>query len=365
VLERTHNVDHLRIANVGTDFSITSPSELDYADPNDFVALASCTALSMTRALLFDLCDKRIFVAGHRGLAGSAIVRRLATENCEVLTADRRMLDLTDQRATENWLKREQPDAIFLAAALVGGIHANNTYPADFIANNLAIALNVIRGAHNVGVKKLLALGSSCIYPKYAEQPMREEMLLSGPLEPTNEWYAIAKISAIKLCDAYRRQHGDDFISVMPTNMYGPNDNYHALNSHVPAALIRRFHEAKLNNTPTVTVWGSGKPRREFIAADDAADACIFVMKCYSDAGFLNVGTGTDVTIGEFAHLVAKTVGYGGKINYDTSRPDGPPQKLLNVSKLKKLGWSPKISLSEGLAVAYKDFLTTGGRVAA
>ena len=319
----------------------------------------------MSPKLLFDFRGKRVFVAGHRGLAGSAIVRRLAAENCEVLTADRRALDLTDQQATETWLERSRPDAIFLAAGLVGGIHANNTYPADFIANNLAIALNVIRSAHALGVKKLLALGSSCIYPKFAEQPMREDMLLTGPLEPTNEWYAVAKIAAIKLCDAFRKQHGDDFISVMPTNLYGPNDNYHPLNSHVPAALIRRFHEAKLNKMPDVTVWGSGNPRREFMAADDAADACVFVMKYYSDAGFLNVGTGTDVTIGEFAHLVAQTVGYSGKIKYDTSRPDGPPQKLLNISKLKELGWSSKIPLSEGLTVAYKDFLTTGGRVAA
>jgi GDP-L-fucose synthase len=319
----------------------------------------------MAPKLLFDISGKRVFVAGHRGLVGSAIVRRLAHENCEVLTADRTVVDLTDQRATENWLERARPDAIFLAAGLVGGIHANNTYPADFIANNLAIALNVIRCAHAIGVKKLLALGSSCIYPKLAEQPMSEEMLLTGSLEPTNQWYAVAKIAAIKLCEAYRRQHSDDFISVMPTNMYGPNDNYHPLNSHVPAALIRRFHEAKLGKAPEVIVWGSGKPRREFMAADDAADACVFVMKYYSDVGFLNVGTGTDVTIGEFAHLVAKTVGYGGKINYDTSRPDGPLQKLLNVTKLKKLGWLSKIPLSEGLAVAYKDFLTTGGRVAA
>jgi GDP-L-fucose synthase len=304
-------------------------------------------------------------VAGHRGLVGSAIVRRLAVEKCEVLTADRNTLDLTDQRATENWLESARPDAIFLAAGLVGGIHANNTYPADFISNNLAIAVNIIRSAHKIGAKKLLALGSSCIYPKYAEQPMSEAMLLTGPLEPTNEWYAIAKISAIKLCEAYRRQHGDDFISVMPTNMYGPNDNYDPLNSHVPAALIRRFHEAKLKNAPAVTVWGSGKPRREFMAADDAADACVFVMKYYSDTGFLNVGTGTDVTIDEFAHLVAQTVDYRGKINYDISRPDGPPQKLLDISKLKELGWSSKILLSEGLALAYKDFLATGGRVPA
>jgi GDP-L-fucose synthase len=319
----------------------------------------------MALKILFDLDGKRVFVAGHRGLAGSAIVRRLNRENCEILTADRNVLDLTDQHATENWLNRARPDAIFLAAGHVGGIHANSTYPADFISINLAIALNVIRGAHATGVKKLLALGSSCIYPKQAEQPMRESMLLTGPLEPTNEWYAIAKIAAIKLCEAYRRQFGDDFISIMPTNLYGPNDNYHPLNSHVPAALIRRFHEAKLSNAPTVTVWGSGKPRREFMAADDAADACVFVMKYHSDTGFLNVGTGTDVTIDQFAHLVARTVGYRGQISYDTSRPDGPPQKLLDVSKLKKLGWSSKISLSDGLTIAYRDFLATGGRVPA
>ena len=319
----------------------------------------------MASKLLFDLRGKRIFVAGHRGLAGSAIVRRLAIEDCEILVEGRHKLDLTDQRATEAWLERERPDAIFLAAGLVGGIHANSTYPADFIAINLAIALNVIRGAHATGVKKLLALGSSCIYPKHAGQPMREDMLLTGPLEPSNEWYAIAKIAAIKLSEAYRRQFGDDFISVMPTNLYGPNDNYHPLNSHVPAALIRRFHEAKLNNAPAVTVWGSGKPRREFMAADDAADACVFVMKHYSDNGFLNIGTGNDVTIDEFARLVAKTVGYQGTISYDKSRPDGSPQKLLDISRLKKLGWSPKISLSEGLALAYKDFRATGGRVPA
>ena len=319
----------------------------------------------MAPQFLFDLRGKRVFVAGHRGLAGSAIVRRLKRENCEVLTADRDVLDLADQQATESWLERERPDAIFLAAGYVGGIHANSSYPADFISINLAIALNVIRGAHATGVKKLLALGSSCIYPKHAGQPMSEDMLLTGPLEPSNEWYAVAKIAAIKLCEAYRRQYGDDFISVMPTNLYGPNDNYHPLDSHVPAALIRRFHEAKLGNAPAVTVWGSGKPRREFMAADDAADACVFVMKYYSDTGFLNVGTGTDVTIDEFARLLAKTVGYRGAVNYDTSRPDGSPQKLLDISRLKKLGWSPKIPLSEGLAVAYKDFLATGGRVPA
>jgi GDP-L-fucose synthase len=319
----------------------------------------------MVSNLLFDFRGKRVYVAGHRGLLGSAIARRLANEGCEIQVAGRETLDLTDQRATEIWLERMRPDAIFLAAGLVGGIHANNSYPADFIVNNLAIALNVIRGAHAIGVKKLLALGSSCIYPKYAAQPMSEDMLLTGPLEPTNEWYAIAKIAAIKLCQAYRKQHGDDFISVMPTNLYGPNDNYHPLNSHVPAALIRRFHEAKLANAPTVTVWGTGKPRREFMAADDAADACVFVMKHYSDFEFINIGTGYDVTIAEFAKTVSEVVGYRGTIAYDTSRPDGPPQKLLNVTKLKKLGWSSKITLPEGLAQAYADFLATGGRAAA
>ena len=313
----------------------------------------------MNPPLLFDLKDKRVYVAGHNGMVGSAIVRRLAHEGCEILTVDRQGLDLTNQQSTEAGLARMQPDAIFLAAGLVGGIFANNTYPADFITNNLAIALNVIRGAHAIGVKKLLALGSSCIYPKMASQPMTEDALLTGPLEPTNEWYAIAKIAAIKLCQAYRKQHGCDFISVMPTNLYGPNDNYHPQNSHVPAALIRRFHEAKLSNAPTVTVWGTGTPRREFLAVDDVADASVFVMKHYSDYGFLNIGTGEDVTIGNFARLVSEVVGYKGEIVFDTSRPDGPPQKLLDVSKLKKLGWSPKIDLRKGLAQAYADFILT------
>jgi GDP-L-fucose synthase len=319
----------------------------------------------VTPPLLFDLHGKRVYVAGHKGMVGSAIVRRLASEGCEVLAADRQTLDLTNQQSTEDWLARTRPDAIFLAAGLVGGIYANNTFPANFIVNNLAIALNVIRGAQALGVKKLLALGSSCIYPKLALQPMTEDALLTGPLEPTNEWYAVAKIAAIKLCEAYRKQHGCDFISVMPTNLYGPNDNYHPQNSHVPAALIRRFHDAKLNNTPTEIVWGTGTPRREFLAVDDAADACVFVMKHYSDVGFLNVGTGEDVTIGDFARHVSEVVGYKGKIEFDTSRPDGPPQKLLNVAKLKKLGWSSKIGLREGLAQAYADFLATGGRHAA
>ncbi len=311
----------------------------------------------MNAPILFDLTGKRVYVAGHHGMAGSAIVRRLAGEGCDVITADRKDLDLTQQTETEAWLAANKPDAVFLAAGHVGGIHANVSYPADFIVNNLAIGLNVIRGSHKAGVKKLLALGSTCIYPKFAPQPMSEDALLTGPLDPTNEWYAIAKIAAIKLCQAYRKQHGADFISVMPTNLYGPGDNYHPQKSHVPAALIRRFHEGKLAHAPNVVVWGTGKPRREFLCSDDLADACVFLMKHYSDYGFLNVGTGKDIPINEFAGLVANVVGYKGEIMYDTSRPDGPPQKLIDVSKIRKLGWSPKIRLRDGLAVAYADFL--------
>ncbi|HEY4141395.1 MAG TPA: GDP-L-fucose synthase [Pseudolabrys sp.] len=316
----------------------------------------------MAPPLLFDLKGKRIYVAGHNGLAGSAIVRRLASEGCETLIATRTELDLTQQSATEAWLTRHKPDAVIVAAGHVGGIYANDAFPADFITDNLAIGLNVIRGSYKAGVKKLLALGSSCIYPKLAPQPMSEDSLLTGPLEPTNEWYAVAKIAAIKLCEAYRKQHGADFISAMPTNLYGRGDNYHADNSHVPAALLRRFHEGKMADAPAVTVWGTGTPRREFLCSDDLADACIFLMKHYSNLPFLNVGTGEDVTIATFANEVAHVVGYKGKIDYDTARPDGPPQKLLDVSKIKKLGWSPKISLRDGLAAAYADFTAGGGR---
>jgi GDP-L-fucose synthase len=319
----------------------------------------------LSQPTLFDLKGKRVYVAGHNGMAGSAIARRLAAEDCEIVTADRQTLDLTQQADTEDWLAQTKPDAVILAAARVGGIYANDTFPADFIVDNLAIALNVIRGSFKVGVKKLLGLGSSCIYPKLAPQPMAEEALLTGPLEPTNEWYAIAKIAAIKLCEAYRKQNGADFISVMPTNLYGPGDNYHAENSHVPAALIRRFHEAKLANAPTVSVWGTGTPRREFLCSDDLADACIFVMKHYSGAGFLNVGAGKDIPIAEFAQVVCDIVGYKGKIVYDTARPDGPPRKLLDTSKLTALGWSPKTPLREGLAAAYADFLSGRRRNAA
>ena len=313
--------------------------------------------------VIFDLRGKRVYVAGHRGMVGSALMRRLAREDCELLTADRATLDLLGQVETERWLKDRRPDVVMLAAAKVGGIAFNSAYPVDFLAENLSIALNVIRGAHIAGVKKLLYLGSSCIYPKLAPQPMREEALLTGPLEPTNEWYAVAKIAGMKLVEAYRRQYGADFISLMPTNLYGPGDNYHPEHSHVPAALIRRFHQAKLDGAPTVTVWGTGQPRREFLCVDDLADACVFVMKQYSGDQFLNVGTGKDLTIGEFARLVAEVVGYEGRLEFDVSRPDGMPQKLLDVSRLSALGWRAKIALRDGIAAAYADFLAGHARV--
>ncbi len=311
--------------------------------------------------VLFDLRGKRVYVAGHTGMAGAAIARRLASEGCEILAPDRKTLDLTHQEATEAWIGQARPDAVFLAAGRVGGVHANDTYPADFIADNLAIALNVMRASLAANVKKLLFLGSSCIFPRNAPQPMTEELLLTGPLEPTNEWYAVAKIAGIKLAQAYRRQFGVDFISVMPTNLYGPGDNYHPENSHVPAALIRRFHEAKVAGAPQVSVWGSGSPKREFLAADDLGDACVFVMKHYSGEPFLNVGTGQEVSIREFAELVAEIVGYRGRLAFDTGRPDGSPRKLLDVSRLAALGWTARTPLREGLKAAYADFLSRGG----
>jgi GDP-L-fucose synthase len=317
----------------------------------------------MVPPLLFDLRGKRIYVAGHTGLAGSAIVRRLASEGCEVLTAKREDLDLTQQDATEKWIATAKPDAVFLAAARVGGIYANDAFPADFLADNLAIAVNVLRAALAVKVKKLMFLGSSCVFPRNAPQPMTEDLLLTGALEPTNEWYGVAKIAGLKLAEAYRRQFGADFISVMPTNLYGPGDNYHPENSHVPAALIRRFHEAKMKGAGEVVVWGTGKPKREFLAADDLGDACIFVMKHYSGDGFLNVGTGQEVSIEEFARLVAEIVGYRGKLVFDTNRPDGPPRKLLDISKISALGWTAKTPLRAGLQAAYNDFLARGADV--
>ncbi len=314
-------------------------------------------------ALPFDLTDRCIFIAGHRGMVGAALVRRLRSEARKVLTVDRGVLDLTRQADTEEWLRDNRPDVVIVAAAKVGGIAYNNTFPVDFLADNLAIELSLINGAFATGVRKLLFLGSSCIYPRLAPQPMTEDMLLTGPLEPTNEWYAIAKIVGIKLVEAYRRQHGADFISLMPTNLYGPGDNYHPEHSHVPAALIRRFHEAKLAKARTVSVWGTGKPRREFMAVDDLADACVFALKHYSGDRFLNVGTGRDISIAEFARLVADVVGYGGEIVFDTTRPDGAPQKLLDVSVLTKLGWTARTSLREGIAAAYQDFQNGAGRI--
>jgi GDP-L-fucose synthase len=309
-------------------------------------------------AARFDLAGKRIFVAGHNGMAGSAIVRRLRQDAYNVVVAQRSELDLTRQDQTERYLSSIRPDVVIMAAGRVGGIFANDKYPANFLAENLAMALNCIQLSHLVGVQKLLFLGSSCIYPKFAKQPMSEDLLLTGELEPTNEWYAVAKIAGIKLCEAYRKQYGCDFISVMPTNLYGPGDNYHPQHSHVVAALIRRFHEAKISNASTTAVWGTGRPRREFLYVDDFADACLFVLKNYSGSQFLNIGFGEDVTIAEFAHAVAEVVGFRGNIEYDTSRPDGTPRKLLDVSRLAAMGWKAKVPLREGLAKAYADFLS-------
>ena len=315
-----------------------------------------------TSANSFELGGKRVFVAGHTGMAGSAIVRRLRQEACDVLVIEHRALDLTRQAQSEDYLFATRPDVVIMAAGRVGGILANDMYPVDFLADNLAMALNCIRVSHLVGVQKLLFLGSSCIYPKLAKQPMSEDLLLTGELEPTNEWYAVAKIAGIKLCQAYHRQYGSDFISVMPTNLYGPGDNYHLEHSHVVAALIRRFHEAKMANAPTVAVWGTGAPKREFLYVDDFADACVFVIKNYSGSQFINIGCGNDLTIAEFARTVAKVVGFGGKIVFDTSKPDGTPRKLLDVSRLSAMGWKAKVSLRQGLAQAYDDFLTNATR---
>src|SRR5579871_6191587 len=305
----------------------------------------------------FDLKGKRVFVAGHRGMVGSALVRRLASEGVELLTVARAEVDLRDQAQVAGWFAKKRPQAVFLAAAKVGGIVANNTLRAEFIYDNLIMATNVIHAAHVNGVEKLMFLGSSCIYPKLAAQPLREDSMLTGPLEITNGPYAIAKIAGIKLVEAYRSQYGSDFINVMPTNLYGPGDNYHPEYSHVVAALIRRFHEAKVAGSPNVVVWGTGTPRREFLYVDDLADACVHLMKTYSGDELVNIGTGEDITIAEFAHLVADTVGYTGAISYDPSRPDGTPQKLLDVGRLAKLGWRAKTPLEQGIKLAYQAYL--------
>ncbi len=311
-------------------------------------------------AKIFDLADKRIYVAGHRGMVGSAIVRRLMAGGCEVITAGHEQTDLQRQEQTERFLTATKPDVVVVAAAKVGGIHANQAYPAEFIANNLAIALNVIHGSYMAGVKKLLFLGSSCVYPKFARQPIGEEELLTAPLEPTNEWYAIAKIVGIKLCQAFRRQYSADFISLMPTNLYGPGDNYHPDHGHVLPALIRRVHEAKHEAAPTVTVWGTGTPRREFLFVDDLADACVFVLEHYTGESHLNVGSGEEVTIADAAKLIAEMIDYRGKLVFDTSRPDGTPRKLLDSSKLIEMGWRARTSLREGLMLTYSEFITRG-----
>ncbi len=306
--------------------------------------------------MLYDLSGKTVWVAGERGMVGSALVRRLEQESCTLLHSDRSTLDLCDQAAVQAWMYTHRPQAVFVAAAKVGGIHANNTFPAEFLYQNLMIEANIIHAAHRVGVEKLLFLGSSCIYPREAPQPMVEDALLTGPLEPTNEWYAVAKIAGIKLCQAYRKQYGDDFISAMPTNLYGPNDNFHPENSHVPAALLRRFHEAKQNNVPEVVVWGTGTPRREFLHVDDLADACVFLMRHYSDQSHVNVGTGVDMTIAEFAEAVKTAVGYAGRLVFDPTRPDGMPRKVMDVSRLTKMGWTAAIGLSEGLKDYYSSY---------
>jgi GDP-L-fucose synthase len=309
----------------------------------------------------------KIFVAGHNGMVGSALVRQLKTDHLnDVLTAGRSQLDLTNQRAVNQYFEANDIDEVYLAAAKVGGIHANNEYPADFIYENLMIEANIINAAHKSGVQKLLFLGSSCIYPKNAEQPMAENALLTGTLESTNEPYAIAKIAGIKLCESYNRQFGRDYRSVMPTNLYGPGDNYHPKNSHVIPALIRRFHEAKINNISLVTAWGTGLPKREFLYVDDMASASIYVMQLSSAEyikstemmlSHINVGSGLDITVKQLTELVAKEVGYSGEINWDSSKPDGAPRKLMDSSRLYSFGWKPKVSLQDGLRCAYSAFI--------
>ena len=302
--------------------------------------------------------NAKIYVAGHRGLVGSAIVRRLRAEGYgNILTATSKELDLREQAAVRKFFDRERPEYVFLAAAKVGGILANNTWPADFIYQNLMIEANIIESARLAGVEKLLFLGSTCIYPKMAPQPLKEDYLLSGPLEPTNEWYAVAKIAGIKLCQAYQRQYGCKFISAMPTNLYGPEDNFDLESSHVMPALIRKFHEAMVNDEPTVTVWGSGKPLREFLHVDDCAAACLYLMNNYDDEEIVNIGVGGDLSIAELAALVKKVVGYEGEIVYDASKPDGTPRKLVDVTRINGLGWRAGITLEEGVRGTYEWFV--------
>ena len=308
---------------------------------------------------LYSLTGKRVWVAGHRGMVGSAICRRLATEECEILTVPRTVVDLRRQSEIEEWIEAERPDAVFVAAATVGGILANDTRPADFLYDNLIIETNIIEASKQVGVEKLLFLGSACIYPRMAEQPMAEEALLTGPLEPTNEWYAIAKIAGIKLCQAYRRQYDCDFISAMPNNLYGPGDNFDLQSSHVVPALIRKAHEARFRGDKTMSVWGTGTPLREFLYVEDLADALIFLMETYSWESHVNIGSGEEVSIRELNEMICRVVGFEGDLEFDISKPDGAPRKLLDVAMLQSLGWEPTTTLEAGLRKAYDWYLST------
>lgn len=305
----------------------------------------------------YDLTGKKVWVAGHRGMVGSAVVRRLASEGCEVITAGRDVMDLTRQAEVEDWMAETRPDAIVMAAAKVGGILANDTHPVDFLIQNMQIETNIFTAAHAVDVERFLFLGSSCIYPKLAPQPMAEDSLLTGPLEPTNEWYAVAKIAGIKMAQAYRKQFGRDWISAMPTNLYGPGDNYDLNSSHVLPALLRKFHEAKVAGAPSVTLWGTGTPLREFLHADDLADALVFLLKGYSGYDHVNVGSGVEVTIRELAETIAEVVGYEAELVFDTTKPDGTPRKLMDSSRLHGLGWNNVRSLRDGIASTYADWL--------
>ena len=307
--------------------------------------------------MTYSLKGKRIWVAGHRGMVGGAVMRRLASEDCEVITAGRDVVDLVDQAATKAWMAEVRPDVIVMAAAKVGGIKANNDYPVDFLYENLMIEANIAQAAHENDVDRFLFLGSSCIYPKFAPQPIPEDSLLTGPLEPTNEWYAIAKIAGIKLCQAYRTQYGRDWISAMPTNLYGPGDNYDLESSHVLPALLRKFHEAKESGTSEVVVWGSGTPLREFLHCDDLADALVFLLKEYSDYDHVNVGSGVEVTIRELAETIARVVGYEADLMFDSSKPDGTPRKLMDSTRLHGMGWNNARSLEDGIADTYQSFL--------
>lgn len=308
--------------------------------------------------MAFELEGKRVWVAGHRGMVGSAVARRLERENCTMVFAGRERVDLTRQNEVERFLRKEKPDVVIMAAAKVGGILANSQYPADFLYQNMIIEANITHAAHEVGVSKYLFLGSSCIYPKFAPQPIVESSLLTSALEPTNEWYAIAKIAGLKLAEAYRRQYGHDFISAMPTNLYGPGDNFDLNSSHVMPALIRKAHEAKLRGDREIVIWGTGTPRREFLHSDDCADALVFLLKNYSGEEHVNVGSGEDITILELTQLVCEVVGFEGKIVHDLSKPDGTPRKLMSADKLRGLGWKPRIALRDGVSASYDWFKT-------